>query len=72
VRDALRVLTRDPVGREKLLDVRQLDLDRAKEPVYRVRVGDWRVVYILRGQDILVLKVFHRSDGYRWLDTFGL
>ena len=35
--------------------------------LYRVRVGDWRVVYMIQDRNliILVLKVAHRREVYR-------
>ncbi len=34
---------------------------------YRLRVGDWRVLYTLRGDMLLivVLKIAHRREAYR-------
>lgn len=44
-----------PVGVEKLTDI---------ENTYRVRVGDYRIVYEIRDRDlyILVVKVAHRRE----------
>jgi len=33
-------------------------------PPYRLRVGDWRVLFDLRGDLILVQRVRHRSEAY--------
>lgn len=35
--------------------------------LYRVRIGDWRVVYTIRDREllVLVLRVAHRRDVYR-------
>lgn len=55
-----------------MLDVKRLDLPDREAPVYRLRVGDWRVVYLVAGTDVLVVRIFHRSEGYQWLETFGL
>jgi mRNA interferase RelE/StbE len=34
---------------------------------YRLRVGDYRAIYVLRGRELLVLvvKVAHRREAYR-------
>ena len=72
MRDALRALADDPLGKARLLDVKELDLRRREPPLYRLRVGDWRAVYFVRGRDVLVVRIFHRGEGYRWLDTFHL
>ena len=32
--------------------------------LYKLRVGDYRVVFALAGQDVLVLRIRHRSKAY--------
>ena len=34
------------------------------EGLYKLRVGDYRVVYALSGQDVLVLRIRHRGKAY--------
>lgn len=57
---ALDALTREPFppGVKKLMN---------EENVYRVRVGDYRILYSVDGQEllILVLRVGHRKEVYR-------
>lgn len=38
-----------------------------QEPYYRIRVGDYRVIYEVDGQKlrIIIVKIGHRSDVYR-------
>jgi mRNA interferase RelE/StbE len=31
----------------------------------RLRVGDWRIMFQLKSDDILVLMIAHRSEAYR-------
>ena len=47
-----------PMGVEKL---------SGREDLYRVRVGDWRIVYAIQDQELIVLvvKVAHRQEVYR-------
>ena len=47
-----------PVGIEKLA---------GQDNLYRVRVGDWRIVYAIQDRNlvILVVKVAHRKEVYR-------
>lgn len=33
-------------------------------PEYRLRVGDWRVRFIVRGNTVIVLRVLNRKDAY--------
>jgi len=34
------------------------------EGLFKLRVGDYRVIYALLGQDVLVLRIRHRSKAY--------
>ena len=34
-------------------------------PEYRLRIGDWRVRFVLNGGILLVLRVLNRKDAYR-------
>ena len=47
-----------PVGVEKLSGV---------EDLYRVRVGDWRIVYAIRDRElvVIVIRIGHRREVYR-------
>lgn len=62
---ALAKLGQDPSGRRNALDVKRLAVDAA-QPIYRCRVGQWRIVFTV-DTAVVVLKVFHRSEGYGWL-----
>jgi len=69
LRAALRGLARDPIGREDRLDVKELTT--GPPSLFRLRVRDWRVVFGLSGHDVLVARVFHRAEGYGWLERWG-
>lgn len=34
-------------------------------PEYRLRVGDYRVLFEIDGQNIIIYRVIHRKDAYR-------
>ena len=40
-------------------------------PLYRLRVGDYRVYYRVTLQHVVVLSVFHKKDSDRWLKRQG-
>lgn len=42
-------------------DVKRL---KAFVPNYRLRVGDWRVLFEVRGDEIIIHEVKHRSTAY--------
>ena len=31
----------------------------------RLRIGDWRVIYSVEGDDLIVLRIAHRREAYR-------
>jgi hypothetical protein len=33
-----------------------------------VRVGNWRIVFRAHGDRLEVIRIFHRREGYGWLD----
>ena len=68
VRAALAALEDDPFTAPPDCDYRRLELDPAKEPVYRLRVGSWRVVYTVNGLLVRVVRVMARDEGYDWLE----
>ena len=65
MRTALLLLAKDPSGRSHGLDVKRLDTDRG-QAIYRLRIGEYRASFTVT-DEVLVLRIFHRSDGYGWL-----
>ncbi len=62
VLEALRFLAENPYS--DLLKIKKL---RAVESLYRVRIGDYRVVYEVRSVAplVVVIKIGHRREIYR-------
>ena len=54
----LLLLKEDPMGRSKKLVNSELG-------TYRYRIGDYRVVFDIHGERIVVLRVGHRREIYR-------
>ena len=47
------------------------DIKRLKGPdrdYYRQRIGDFRAIYVVEGQRVLVAKILPRSKAYRWIE----
>ena len=58
IRNAIEKLENDPVvSSEKLVD--------PAIGTYRFRIGEYRVIFDMEGQDIIVLRVGHRKEIYR-------
>lgn len=64
-------LREDPAGLKGRLDVRRLQTSGLQSSLFRLRIGQWRIVYRFRGNDAEVIRVFHRSDGYAWMERLG-
>lgn len=65
VKQALKSIAMDPMNRQGKLDFKRLD-SQPGIAIFRVRVGEWRIAYTI-DEAIVVLRVFHRSDGYGWV-----
>lgn len=71
LKKAILSLPQDPVGERRRLDIKKLIAHDEPRPIYRLRVGDWRAVYRIVESRIEVVRVFHRSEGYGWMERFG-
>jgi mRNA interferase RelE/StbE len=62
IEDAVRLLAVSPYSEQ--LGVRKL---RGAEDLYRIRVGDYRIVYEIHGAVLIVVvvKIGHRREVYR-------
>lgn len=67
LREALALLERN--GLAAAIDLRRLSVDGGP-PVYRIRIGDWRIVFVLE-EDARVVRVFPRREGYAWLERLS-
>lgn len=70
--DALEHVVRKRLGK-KLLHVSSLEdmssvarqLQNSSVGTYRIRIGDYRVIFDIEGRDLVTLRVQHRKDVYR-------
>ena len=60
--EALSLLAQNPFS--ELLNVKRL---KGADNLYRIRLGDYRIVYELRNEQliVLVIKIGHRREVYR-------
>ncbi len=66
IRKAIRLLSDNP--RPRGLNIKILETDSSGAKFYRIRIGDHRIVYSVHGAVVYVHRVFHREDGYGWLE----
>lgn len=67
VRERLRVLEHDPIRPRPGADIKPL-WTHDDPPLYRLRVGDYRVLYFVLPEEVRVTEIVHRSQGYRGLE----
>jgi mRNA-degrading endonuclease RelE of RelBE toxin-antitoxin system len=60
IMEALDGLSKDPFS--KSLDVKKL---KAPFEGFRLRVGEWRILYVIEGQGIMVYSIKNRKDAYK-------
>lgn len=63
--DSMKLLSTDPYSR--ILPIRKMEGSKRREDRYRLRVGDYRVVYEIQKDTVVifVVRVGHRKDIYR-------
>ncbi|MFO7837718.1 MAG: hypothetical protein R6V83_13830 [Candidatus Thorarchaeota archaeon] len=37
-------------------------------PLCRLRIGDYRAIYFVDGEEVKVTQMIHRNKGYKWLE----
>jgi mRNA interferase RelE/StbE len=67
LRSKLAVLAEDPFHRRPGADLRLL-WGQDDPPLYRLRVGDYRVLYFILEEEVRITEILHRSQAYRGLD----
>jgi mRNA interferase RelE/StbE len=60
---ALLVLGEDPLRPRPGADIKKLE--GTNPPKYRLRLGDWRAVYLVESGEVRIIEVFRRGRGYR-------
>jgi mRNA interferase RelE/StbE len=46
-------------------DLRPIPLSGSFEGLYKLRIGDYRVIYALSSDHVLVVRIAHRREAYR-------
>ena len=66
IREKLKDPGEDPTNSTRRLDIKRLS--GTNHVYYRLRVGNYRVIYYLEGETVKVVRIAIRSDAYSWLD----
>lgn len=67
----MAALATDPFGHKGKLAVRKLRSPSIPRAVHRLKVGGWRVAYLVHGNVVEVVRIFPRDEGYAWMERFG-
>jgi len=66
IKGALTELSEDPYHSRPRADIKKLV--GPKREYYRLRIGNYRVIYVIKEKDILVAKILSRSKAYHWIE----
>jgi mRNA interferase RelE/StbE len=67
LKSGIKTLEIDPFKSRSHADIKKLKGTKKREDLYRLRVGDYRVIYAVEDNTIFVLEIISREKGYDWL-----
>lgn len=67
IKQALLVLKEEPYRARPKADIKKLK-GFTNPSLCRLRIGDFRVIYVIAEDAVKVTEVFHRGKGYSWLE----
>jgi mRNA interferase RelE/StbE len=53
--------------KRKMLDTKKLKGVGGREDLFRLRIGDYRVVFFENANNFKIIQILHRGKGYKWL-----
>lgn len=66
IKEKLRVLKKDPYKSGSKVDIKKLT-GSYNPKLYRLRIGDYRIIYALTNNEIKITEIIRRSKGYKFL-----
>ena len=67
LKSGIKNLEIDPFKSRSHADIKKLKGTKKRDDLYRLRVGDYRVIYAVEENTVLVLEIIPRERGYNWL-----
>jgi mRNA interferase RelE/StbE len=67
LKSGIKNLAIDPFKSRSYSDIKKLKGTKKRGELYRLRVGDYRVIYAVEGDTIYILEIIPRERGYDWL-----
>ncbi len=63
----LKELHSDPFRSRPLADIKKLK-GYSKLSLYRLRIGDFRAIYVIQKNSVKITEIIKRKKGYKWLE----
>ena len=67
IKEGLKELENDPFRPRPKADIKKLH-GFEKPEMYRIRIGDFRAIYFVIGNEIKVTEIMRRGKDYEWLE----
>jgi len=64
IKSHLRQLEKDPFSRRSAADIKRLRGTKSRQDLYRIRIGKFRAINAVVGDEVLVTDLFERGAGY--------
>ena len=60
------LLIREIIAADSLTEIRNLNLLKGSDIHYRIRLGDYKVGLIVSGKTLILVRILHRKEIYRF------
>ena len=67
IKNSIKNLENGPFLSRSGADIKKL-ISKSNAPLYRLRIGDYRVIFFVIKQDVKVTEIILRKKGYKWLN----
>lgn len=67
IKEHIKMLSEDPFRPRPKADIKKLS-GQANPAIYRLRIGDYRVIYAITDSAVKITEIIHRGKGYSWLE----
>ncbi len=67
IKRGLRELKTNPYEARSGADIVRLRGTKGRDDLFRLRIGEYRVIYVVIGRIVYVTDLFHRGKGYKQL-----
>jgi len=64
IKKGLQELAKDPYTPRPNADIKKLSGIKGRKHAYRIRIGDYRIVYDITDKTVYVTIIFHREKDY--------